>query len=154
MINNYKYMRIQGREIAEHTDYANGVFGIFRDFEKHQVMTKEDYELYLEIVEFYSENLPWPPMCNENRKVICFFKTEASSEMMKHMKPLLWLLERYNHPYDVVLTNFPGNIVYEDEFQVVVTVDELVYDDADIMQEDIFENLAALRKKKKEEKEG
>ena len=30
------------------------------------------------------------------------------------------LLEKYNHPFYVVYTNTPGEIVYEDEYQVVV----------------------------------
>ena len=42
------------------------------------------------------------------------------------INPLLWLLERYEHPYYVVYTNFPGEIVYEDEYQIVVKVDENV----------------------------
>lgn len=153
MFKNYKYMRIQGREIAEHTEYANGVFGIFRNFEKGQIMTDEDFELYEEVLKFFTENLPAPSMCNNKQKVVCFFKIESSSEMMRHMKPLLWLLERYNHPYDVVLTNFPGNIVYEDEYQVVVTVDELVYEDADIMKEDIFAKLAEMKKKREDKQD-
>ena len=40
--------------------------------------------------------------------------------MMKMVQPLLWLLERYNHPYYVVYTNFPGEIVYEDDYLLVV----------------------------------
>ena len=137
----FKYLRIQGREIAEYTNYANGIFGIFRDFEKKHVMTDEDFALYQEVVNFFSEELPWPPMCNEKQKVVCFFKIENSDEMLKHMKPLLWLLERYNHPCDVILTNFPGNILYEDDYQIVVTIDDLIYEDADIMKEDIFKKL-------------
>lgn len=141
MFEDYKYLRIQGREIAEYTNYFNGVFGIFRDFEKKHVMTDEDRELYREVVHFFEEELPWPPMCNEKKRVICFFKTENSREMMKYMKPLLWLLKRYNHPFDIVLTDFPGNIIYEDEYQIVVTIDELIYEDADRIKEDIFRKL-------------
>jgi len=141
MDKDYKYVRIQGREIAEFTNYANGVFGIFRDFEKKHVMTDEDAELYNEVVNFFSEQLPWPPMCNSQQRVVCFFKTENSDEMMRYMKPMLWLLERYNHPYDLVYTNFPGNIVYEDDYQVVVTIDDLLYSDADKIKDDIFERL-------------
>lgn len=44
--------------------------------------------------------------------------------MLKMINPLLWLLERYKYPYYVVYTNFPGEIVYEDDYQVVVKVDE------------------------------
>ena len=49
---------------------------------------------------------------------------ENTDIMLKMVNPLLWLLERYQHPYYVVYTNFPGEIVYEDEYQVVVKVDE------------------------------
>ena len=135
---NFKYLRIQGREIAQYTDYANGVFGIFRDFERDHVMTEEDTELYREISHFFEEELPWPPMCNDRKKVICFFKTENSEEMIKYMHPLLWLLERYNHPYDIVLTNFPGEIIYEDEYQIVVPVDSLQYEKVNYIDNDIF----------------
>ena len=42
---------------------------------------------------------------------------------MKMIRPALWLLERYNHPYYMVYTNtLPGKIVYEDQYQVVVEV--------------------------------
>lgn len=137
----FKYVRIQGREIADFTNYPNGVFGIFRDFEKKHVMTDEDTELYQEVVDYYTVTLPWPPICQEKKRVICFFKTENADGMMKHMKPLLWLLERYNHPYDVIYTNFPGEILYEDEYQIVVSIDSLLYSDADVMKEDIFAKL-------------
>lgn len=135
----YKYVRVQGREIAPFTDYANGVFGIFRDFEKKHVMTEEDTALYNEVVDYFTHELPWPPMCNQQLKVICFFKTENSDEMMKYLNPMLFLLERYNHPYDVVYTNFPGHIIYEDDYQVVVDVDSLNYEQTDYISEDIFE---------------
>ena len=40
------------------------------------------------------------------------------------IRPALWLLEKYNHPYFLVYTNTPGEIVYEDKFQIVVKVPE------------------------------
>lgn len=88
------------------------------------VMEEEDEGLFHEIDEWFAEELPWPPQCKRQEKVICYFKTENSDMMMKMINPLLWLLERYEHPYYVVYTNFPGEIVYEDEYQVVVKVDE------------------------------
>jgi hypothetical protein len=42
--------------------------------------------------------------------------------MMKMIRPALWLFERYNHPYYLVYTNTPGEIVYEDKYQVAVKV--------------------------------
>jgi hypothetical protein len=40
--------------------------------------------------------------------------------MMKMIRPALWLLDRYHHPYFLVFTNTPGEIVYEDKYQVAV----------------------------------
>jgi len=77
---NYKYMRIQGRNLVANTMTGKGVFSI------------------------------------------CM-------EMMKWMKPALWLLDRYNQPYYLVYTNTPGNIVYEDKYQVVVKVDDIVVEE-------------------------
>ena len=71
---------------------------------------------------WFAENLPWPPPCKNQEKVVCFFKTENSEEMMKMIRPALWLLERYHHPYFLVYTNTPGEIVYEDKYQVAVKV--------------------------------
>ena len=44
--------------------------------------------------------------------------------MMKMIHPALWLLERYKKTYYLVLTNDPGEIVYEDDYQVAVRVPE------------------------------
>ncbi|MBR4122418.1 MAG: hypothetical protein IKR06_03920, partial [Erysipelotrichaceae bacterium] len=44
-------------------------------------------------------------------------------EMMKMIRPALWLLEKYNHPYYLVYTNSPGEIVYEDQYQIAVKTD-------------------------------
>ena len=54
--------------------------------------------------------------------MVCFFKTEKETEMMRMIHPLMWLLEKYHHPFFVVYTNSPGEIVYEDEYQVAVKV--------------------------------
>ena len=43
--------------------------------------------------------------------------------LFRSIRPALWLLERYNHPYFVVYTNDPGEIVYEDKYQVVARTD-------------------------------
>ena len=39
------------------------------------------------------------------------------------IRPALWLLEQYNHPYFLVYTNTPGEIVYEDQYQIAARVD-------------------------------
>ena len=42
----------------------------------------------------------------------------------------MWLLDKYHHPFYVVYTNYPGEIVYEDEYQVAVKAGEdLIFED-------------------------
>ena len=43
--------------------------------------------------------------------------------MFKKTEPMMRLLEKYNHPHDVIYTNFVGNIIYENEWQVAVRVE-------------------------------
>ena len=88
------------------------------------IMQPEDADLFREIDLWFSEILPWPPQCQRQENVVCFFKTDNTAEMMRLITPAMKLLEKYNHPFYVVYTNTPGEIVYEDEYQVVVKAGE------------------------------
>ena len=123
----FKYVRIQGKELAANTNYAKGIFSMCWQMIQDDVMEEEDADLFKEIDSWFAEILPYPPQCQSQEKVICFFKTENTEEMMKLITPAMWLLEKYNHPFYVVYTNFPGEIVYEDEYQVAAKVDDYVH---------------------------
>ncbi len=41
--------------------------------------------------------------------------------MLKRLSPLVDILSKYGVPHDMVYTDYVGNIVYEDEYQVAVT---------------------------------
>lgn len=125
----FKYVRIQGKELALNTSYAKGIFSMCWKLIQKDVMEEEDADLFKEIDQWFSEILPYPPQCMNREKVVCFFKTENTDEMMKLINPAMWLLEKYHHPYDVVYTNFPGEIVYEDEFQVVVKAEPAQFEE-------------------------
>ena len=44
--------------------------------------------------------------------------------MLRKLEPAINLLEKCNKPYDVVYTNFVGTIIYEDEWQIAVSVND------------------------------
>lgn len=119
----FKYMRIQGREESWITKYPKGIFGMCWRMIMDGVMSKEDEELFRNIDQWFKDNLPEPEPCKNGEKVITFFKTEITELMQEKIKLAMGLLDKYNHPYDVVYTNFVGAIVYEDEWQVVVAVE-------------------------------
>ena len=114
----FKYMRIQGKELARNTMTGKGIFSMCWDLVRSDRMEQEDADLFREIDSWFAENLPWPPQCKRQEPVVCWFKTANSDEMMKMIRPALWLLERYDHPYYLVYTNTPGEIVYEDDYQI------------------------------------
>lgn len=122
----FRYIRIQGKELAANTRTGKGIFSMLNQLVSDGVMEDEDVGLFKALDAWFVKNLPFPPQCKRQEKVVCWFKAENSEMMMKMIQPLLWLLERYNHAYYVIYTNFPGEIVYEDEYQVVVKVDENV----------------------------
>ena len=122
----FKYVRIQGKELAKNTMYAKGIFSICWQMIQKDIMEDEDAGLFKEIDGWFAENLPWPDPCKNQDPVVCWFKTENSEEMLKMIRPAMWLLERYNHPYYVVYTNTPGEIVHEDQYQVVTKTDGIL----------------------------
>lgn len=122
----YKYVRIQGRNLVTNTLTGKGVFGLCMELIRSKKMEQEDADLYMEIDSWFAENLPWPEPCKKQERVVCYFKTENAKEMLKWIKPALWLLSRYNIPYYLVYTNTPGEIVYEDQYQIVAKVDDIV----------------------------
>ncbi len=119
----FKYVRIQGKALARNTMYAKGVFSLINQMAEKGLMEQEDVDLFREVDDWFVQTLPWPPQCQRQEPVVCWFKTANSAQMMKMIRPILWLLERYHQTYYLVYTNDPGEIVYEDEYQVVVKTD-------------------------------
>ena len=118
----YKYMRIQGREDSYITKYPKGVFSLCWNLIRDKKMTAEEEQLFIAIDKWFKEHLPEPEPCKNHEQVITFFKCETTEEMAGQLEPALDLLDRYGKPYDVVYTNFVGTIVYEDEWQIAVSV--------------------------------
>lgn len=120
---NYKYMRIQGRELSYVTQYPKGIFSMCWRLILDGKMSKEDEECFKAIDEWFKENLPEPEPCKQGEKVITFFKVDTTEEMQQKIAPAMGLLDKYVHPYDVVYTNYVGEIIYEDQWQIAVRVE-------------------------------
>ena len=57
----FKYVRIQGKELARNTMHAKGIFSMCMQMIQDEIMDQEDADLYMEIDSWFAENLPWPP---------------------------------------------------------------------------------------------
>lgn len=119
----YKYMRIQGREQAWVTKYPKGIFGMCWRLIMDGKMSTEDEDTFKGIDEWFKEKLPEPEPCKNGEKVITFFKTNTTSDMLEVLEPAMHLLDKYEHAYDVIYTNYVGTIIYEDDWQVAVRVE-------------------------------
>ena len=120
----YKYMRIQGREDSYITKYPKGIFSLCWNLIRDKKMTEEDEKLFVSIDEWFKENLPEPEPCKNHETVITFFKCENTEHMIKKIEPAIALLDKYEKPYDILYTNFVGTIVYEDDWQIAVKVQD------------------------------
>ena len=120
----YRYMRIQGRENSYITKYPKGLFSLCWNLIKEEKLTDEEKELFISIDNWFKDNLPEPNPCKNHEEVITFFKCESTLDMVGRLKPAIALLDKYQKPYDVVYTNFVGSIVYEDDWQIAVRVED------------------------------
>ena len=118
----YQYMRIQGRENSYITQYPKGVFSLCWILVRDKVLSPEEEKLFIGIDNWFKEHLPEPEPCKNHEPVITFFKTGSTGKMLEKLEPAIALLDKYQKPYDVVYTNFVGTVVYEDEWQVAVSV--------------------------------
>jgi hypothetical protein len=125
--NKLKYVRIQGRENAYLTGQPRGIFALAWRLRNAGKLTEEEEAIQYEIDQvWFEKNLPNPPFYDDDKpcKPITYFKTETSSFMLEKLQPLLDMCEKYDVPYDIVYTNFPGRIVYEDDWQIAVYRDD------------------------------
>ncbi len=120
----YRYMRIQGRENSYITGYPKGVFSLCWNLVRDKVLTEEEEKLFISIDEWFKANLPEPEPCKNHEMVITFFKCDNSEQMLRKLEPAVALLDKYRKPYDVVYTNSVGTIVYEDDWQIAVSVSD------------------------------
>ena len=118
----YKYVRIQGREDSYITKYPKGVFSLCWNLIRDHALTAEEEKLFVSIDAWFKENLPEPEPCKNHEPVITFFKCGSTGQMIKKLEPAIALLDKYKKLYDIVYTNFVGTIVYEDDWQVAVSV--------------------------------
>lgn len=119
-----KYIRIQGRDNSYITKYPKGIFSLGWNMIRDGILKPEEEELFISIDNWFKDNLPEPEPCVNREKVITFFKCESTEEMISKLMPVTALLDKYNRAYDVIYTNFVGEIVYEDEWQVAVRVED------------------------------
>lgn len=119
------YVRIQTRYCGK-TGKPVGIFAacwhLMEGFMREDRLSEEEKELYLNIREWFEENLPNPPYYEDGNSInaITWFKRDTTKDMRDRLRPLVDLLGKYNVDYDIVYSDNVGEIIYEDDFQIAV----------------------------------
>ena len=117
------YIRFSVNEIAEESGQKLGILHAIRYLNDDGELSKIEFELADKIMTWFSSNLK-SPLDNLNKKkskkseiYISWFKISAKKHISK-ARELVSILENKNISVEMLTTDKPGKIVYEDEFQV------------------------------------
>jgi hypothetical protein len=117
-----EYFRIHATYSGK-TGKPVGIFGACHHLKRAGKLSPEEIKLFENIDKWYTENLPEPPLYEDGnqQKAITWFKdTEEVRELVQGLNPLIGLLEKYRVEYKISRTTNPGEIIYEDQYQVAV----------------------------------
>lgn len=115
-----KYIRIQDRWIGK-TGKPVGIFAVCWYHINQKIFNEDEIKLFHEIDKWFIENLVKPEFYKDpENKYNTWFKTDKTEHMIEKLKPLMDLLDKYKRPYDIIYTDYPGEIIYEDDYQVGV----------------------------------
>ena len=101
-----------------------GIFAALGIFKKEDGVSREDYEKYRELADWFNENLDMPDKFNRSSKprakpkAISWFK-DSAKEYIAKTREVAMLLEKYGIHVTMLKTTRPGYIVYESENQIV-----------------------------------
>lgn len=83
-------------------------------------LTAEQEALYLDIDDWFQEHLPNPDFYADGNTVgaVTWFKTPVPPEMQTRMEQLGAMLTAHGVEFEVVRSDEPGAVIYEDPFQI------------------------------------
>jgi hypothetical protein len=116
------YLRLQARHTSMWTGKPSGVFTVLHQLERKGSLSETEKNLFHEIDSWFDENLPNPPFYTGGNviRAITWFKEAGTAHLLDRLVPLIQIAEKYGVTIDTVRSNAPGEIIYEDEYQVGV----------------------------------
>jgi hypothetical protein len=115
------YFRIHTIYDSISTGKPAGIFAVMHRLRREGRLSEEEVRLFEEINAWYKENLPEPAFYKDGnpQKAICWFKdTPEVNRLLEHLSPLIDVLNKHGVENTVTRTAKPGQVVYEDGFQV------------------------------------
>ena len=120
------YLRFIGNEINPETGRHKGIFTLVSELRESNNLLPYEEELVKEFTHWFNTHLPVPDRFTKkknsyHRNVISttWFK-DSAREIMAKVWEVVHVLEAHSITVEVIRSEKPGYIVYEDEFQIVV----------------------------------
>lgn len=122
-----RYYRIHTADIAYMTKRPRGIFTTVGKLVDSKTLTEDEEKEYWRNREYFEEVLPVPPFYQDNNPdgAITWFKdTPEGDGIWKQMTFYRDMCSKYNVKlYISECEGVPGEIIYEDEFQIAVKGD-------------------------------
>ena len=119
-----KYYRVHTADIAYYTGQPRGIFVAIWKLVEAKLLTEEETKEYWKNREYFEKILPVPPYYakgNPNKAVTWFKDTREGNKIYNQMSFYREMAKKYNVDlYRSECDFVPGEIVYEDEFQIAV----------------------------------
>ena len=119
-----KYYRVHTADIAYYTGQPRGIFVAIWKLVEEKILTEEETKEYWKNREYFEKILPVPPYYAKGNpeKAITWFKdTSEGNKIYNQMNFYREMAKKYNVDlYKSECDFVPGEIVYEDEFQIAV----------------------------------
>lgn len=122
-----RYYRIHTADIAYMTKRPRGIFTTVGKLVDSKTLTEDEEKEYWRNREYFEEVLPVPPFYQDNNPdgAITWFKdTPEGDDIWRQMTFYREMCSKYNVKlYISECEGVPGEIIYEDEFQIAVKGD-------------------------------
>lgn len=113
-----KYIRIQGKYLSK-LGKPGGIFSMAHYCSNNNIFNQEEIQLFYNIDNWFKSELPEPEFYKNNEnKCITWFKTENCGRFIDKLLPIMRLFDKYKKGYDIIYTDYPGEIIYEDDYQI------------------------------------
>ena len=99
-----------------------GLFVAVDHLRRASHLTPAEEQLYFDIDDWFDEHLPNPPFYDDGNSIgaVTWFRAALPETMTARIGQLRTILERHGVQHEQVWSDDPGQLVYEDEFQVGV----------------------------------
>lgn len=107
------YVRYQGTHASRKTGKPSGIFAVAWHMKQNGLLSPLEIEEIQQIANWFENNLPNPP------KAITWFRRETTAEMIEKIERIKTIIEKNGWEIEVVgCENAPGEIIYEDKYQI------------------------------------